>query len=1331
FNSGNGFYSNNIFNFFCAADSSFGVNLWSGTTNTSISDNSFYRTNDLTVFGGETFQSAIFVREQLSLGWNVITGNYIGGKAPQATGGRFTLFATQYKFEGITIYSPAQLTAGEANQVYANTIRLIQIGATGHSSGETFCGIKIHNSASYTINNTIGRPDGYESIIVSSSGANSTFTCKGIDYKGLPQSISYNKIGGFKLSSGIGTIAGGFTAINLVDSTASGEFAITDNQIGGNAGYPKSIESNAPQAVAFQVRGIALANEYSSVYCRANAISGIQHGTAAISTIPQPLSGIVKTGNGPASILYNTIAELQASSSEADTSITFPAFTGISVLQGTSNAVGHNTIRELRSVYFSQSAGSAGLAGILVSENASASVYSNYLYGFRSINVYPSFTAVLTGILARGSATISNNTLSFSNRSAEYGSNDLYNCVITGIMAGAPAATLNVYHNSIYIGGDNGEGTNTGWSAPVSMLASSGAPLHLRNNVLVNERTGGNAAHYIFYNAASSPAASWPVTTSDYNLIVALYPDQFGRWGSSNLDSTQWKANGGDAHSTFATIAQIAPSDLFSDKFADLAIQQSAQQYVAGKGITGTGITEDITEAIRSTTAPSLGAYEYEVATLTITSYGGADSAAVNVAENQTAVATVTATHSNPDATITYSLAGGDDDAYFTINDATGELSFVSTPDFWQPSDSDGDNVYLVSVQASDGTLTDVQVIAVTVTDVYEAPPPGITLFQEDFDNITSAFPAGWTLVDVDQMTPSQYIFDLFPNAWNRLPKTSMYPDDPETDTCAWATSWFDYGSNDPADDWMWTPAIDLSGSNIQLSWKAKGAGTYEVRIMTTAPSGSTGNMGNMLSSAVLFSEGIQNFTGVVHSADLSAYSGQKVYIGFRHTSGAGDYVLAIDDVTVKTNFAITSTHTDTIFRNTDAISLPENTTAVTTVAATDETGGSVSYNITGGADAAKFSINNSTGVLSFITAPDFEAPEDAGTNNVYEVTVQATNGTLTDVQTIAVTITDVADAAVLAITSYAGAASATVNVAENQTLVTTVTATYSDPAGVITFSLVGHDDDSYFTVNTTTGELSFVNAPDFERPSDPDENNMYMVTVEASVGGLTAVQRFKVRVTNVNDNAPEFGSFDGDASVTLSIPENTTAVGTVWAVDKEPGTTITYSVLSNNEGALFSINPATGVLRFITAPDYENPADQYRGNVYIVFVQASDGQLNSVQRFKIKVKDVNEGTGRMSNNTTGMAQASGEMQSGKGISIFPNPVTGKRFTLRVTDLSAGNYTLELYTTNGQLACRQTLNHTAKSTSYPIQLPATLTKGMYVLKLAGAGLVHSEKLLID
>jgi cytochrome oxidase assembly protein ShyY1 len=95
----------------------------------------------------------------------------------------------------------------------------------------------------------------------------------------------------------------------------------------------------------------------------------------------------------------------------------------------------------------------------------------------------------------------------------------------------------------------------------------------------------------------------------------------------------------------------------------------------------------------------------------------------------------------------------------------------------------------------------------------------------------------------------------------------------------------------------------------------------------------------------------------------------------------------------------------------TATISVPENTTAVTTVVATDPDGTTPTYSIFGGTDALKFSINAASGALTFIAAPDFEAPTDAGPNNVYDVVVRATDGILNDDQAIAVTVTDVNEA--------------------------------------------------------------------------------------------------------------------------------------------------------------------------------------------------------------------------------------------------------------------------------------------------------------------------------
>ena len=100
-----------------------------------------------------------------------------------------------------------------------------------------------------------------------------------------------------------------------------------------------------------------------------------------------------------------------------------------------------------------------------------------------------------------------------------------------------------------------------------------------------------------------------------------------------------------------------------------------------------------------------------------------------------------------------------------------------------------------------------------------------------------------------------------------------------------------------------------------------------------------------------------------------------------------------------------------------------------------------ITYSIDGGADAAKFNINATSGALTFKAAPDFEQPGDANGDNIYEVSVKATDATgLASSKLVKVTVTDVSEGSPPQITS-AGA----ISIKENSTTVMTVTATDPD----------------------------------------------------------------------------------------------------------------------------------------------------------------------------------------------------------------------------------------------------------------------------------------------
>ncbi|MEZ5451821.1 MAG: cadherin repeat domain-containing protein [Thiothrix sp.] len=68
-----------------------------------------------------------------------------------------------------------------------------------------------------------------------------------------------------------------------------------------------------------------------------------------------------------------------------------------------------------------------------------------------------------------------------------------------------------------------------------------------------------------------------------------------------------------------------------------------------------------------------------------------------------------------------------------------------------------------------------------------------------------------------------------------------------------------------------------------------------------------------------------------------------------------------------------------------------------------------LTYSISGGDDKDLFQIS-SAGALSFIHAPDYENPQDTGQNNVYEIQVRVSDGSLFDTQILNIQILDVVE---------------------------------------------------------------------------------------------------------------------------------------------------------------------------------------------------------------------------------------------------------------------------------------------------------------------------------
>ena len=148
------------------------------------------------------------------------------------------------------------------------------------------------------------------------------------------------------------------------------------------------------------------------------------------------------------------------------------------------------------------------------------------------------------------------------------------------------------------------------------------------------------------------------------------------------------------------------------------------------------------------------------------------------------------------------------------------------------------------------------------------------------------------------------------------------------------------------------------------------------------------------------------------------------------------------------------------VFTSPATASVEENQTAAYTAVATDADGDDLTYSLSG-TDAALFTINAATGVVSFNEAPDVEAPSDANGDNVYDIVVTAsdnTGGTPDTNQAVAITVTGVND------NSPVFTSPATANVEENQTAAYTAVATDAD-GDDLTYSLSG-TDAALFTID-------------------------------------------------------------------------------------------------------------------------------------------------------------------------------------------------------------------------------------------------------------------------
>ncbi|HEY9218662.1 MAG TPA: hypothetical protein VIO94_11470 [Phenylobacterium sp.] len=652
----------------------------------------------------------------------------------------------------------------------------------------------------------------------------------------------------------------------------------------------------------------------------------------------------------------------------------------------------------------------------------------------------------------------------------------------------------------------------------------------------------------------------------------------------------------------------------------------------AGNWSAAANITLNVTAAPPTITGPSGGA--------------GAAASAVSVNESQTAITTLSANRA-----VTWSITGGADSAKFGIDSSTGAVTFLSAPDFEAPTDADANNTYVVAITATDGVGgASVQTLTVTVLDIADAPPvltgpSGGAGAANSAISINEGATAVTTVTASEAVTWSisggadaaKFAIDAATGALTLLAAPDYeVPTDADTNNTYVVVVTGTDGDTNAAAQTITVTVLDLD----------------EAAPLITGPSGAAG----AANSAKSINEGVTavatltaseivtwSITGGADAAKfaIDGATGALSLLAAPDYEAPTDadtnntYVVAVTATDADTNAAV-QTVTVTILdlddtapvitgpsgaagAATSAKSINEGVTNVATLTSSE----TVTWSVTGGADAAKFAINASSGALTLLAAPDYEVPTDADTNNTYVVAVTATDAdTNAAVQTVTVTILDLDDTApvITGPSGAAGAASSAKSVNEGVSAVATLTASEA-----VTWSISGGADAAKFAINAATGALSFAAAPDYEVPTDADANNVYLVVVKATDGATNfATQTVSVTVLDLDDAAPVItgpSGAAGAANSAKSVNEGVTAVATLTASEA-----VTWSIGGGADAARLAINAATGALSFLTGPDFEAPTDADTNNVYVVVVTATDGSANPAsQTVSVTVLNLDE----------------------------------------------------------------------------------------------------------
>ncbi len=337
---------------------------------------------------------------------------------------------------------------------------------------------------------------------------------------------------------------------------------------------------------------------------------------------------------------------------------------------------------------------------------------------------------------------------------------------------------------------------------------------------------------------------------------------------------------------------------------------------------------------------------------------------------------------------------------------------------------------------------------------------------------------------------------------------------------------------------------------------------------------------------------------------------------------------------TAQVRITVTGANDAPVIAATRAVTVNSGTTAVTAAGnGTDpDSNATLTYTIAG-ADAALFTVDAQTGALAFRAAPNIANPQDQGADNVYNLTLTVTDGSLSAAQAVEITVISDNFPPVFG-------NEAEIFVDENTVGAITILSVTDADDDPVTFGALGGADAARFQLNTVTGALSFITPPDFEAPTDANGDNIYEATATASDGQATTTQTLLITVGDVveapNNNPPvisgitasNFATVDPNNANIFTYDELQAATNPVFLVSAtDPDTDALTFGLTGADSALFTID-AIGQVVFNAAPDFEAPQDAGGDNRYEVQVVVSDGAATVTSSLiTVVVGDVLENT--------------------------------------------------------------------------------------------------------